>query len=131
MAPGDFQRRALWLRVQVCSRKQAPTIQSRLQGTGSSLTKSTNRSVAHRLSDFAQGMNVVLRRIECAAFDQPLQRLLLANYADAAWNALTAGFVAEKPRNPQEDLLQVHGIVKEHDNTGAERGSNGPRTFKS
>ena len=39
--------------------------------------------------------------------NQPLQRFLLADRADPAGNALSAGFVAEKSCDAQKDALEV------------------------
>ena len=55
------------------------------------------------------------------AVDQPVQRLLLADGADAARDALAAGLVAEEPRDPQHDVDQVHRLVERHHDAGAER----------
>ncbi len=74
--------------------------------------------------------------ISCAAepsglaFDQPLQRFLLAHHADAAGNALAAGFMAEETGDAQQDAAQIHRVVKQHDHAGTKRGADGARAFK-
>ena len=62
------------------------------------------------------------RVISCAtehAGGQALERFLLAHDADAARNALTAGFVAKKTGDAQQDVAKINCVIKQHDDAGA------------
>jgi hypothetical protein len=40
---------------------------------------------------------------------------LLPHHADAARDALAAGFVAEETGDPQQDLAKINRVIKQHD----------------
>src|SRR5258708_35324189 len=62
--------------------------------------------------------------------DQSLQCFLLSHYADAAWDTLSAGFVAEKFGDAEQDLFQVDTVIKKHDHAGAESSADRARVFE-
>src|SRR5207249_1032923 len=51
-------------------------------------------------------------------------------HADTARNALATGFMAEEAGDAQENLVQVDGVIEEHDDTGTQGGADGARAFK-
>ena len=65
------------------------------------------------------------------AFDQALKSFLLTNDADAARNALSAGFVAEEGGDPEKNLFEVDGVIKQHDDTGTKRRTDRPCSLES
>jgi len=60
------------------------------EGAGCGLTQTANGRVAHRLSHLAEGDDFFGYGTQRPALYQALNRLLLANYPDAARNTLTA-----------------------------------------
>ena len=54
----------------------------------------------------------------------------MTDRADAAGHALAARFAAEKCSDAKKDLLQINGIVEEHDDAGAKSRANGTRAFE-
>ena len=82
-------------------------------------------AISRSMSDFLRG------RAERRGVHQSLQRFLLAHHADAARNALAAGFMAEETRDAQQNLAQIDRVIEQHDHAGTQRGADGARAFKS
>src|SRR5689334_5868488 len=100
------------------------------ESAGCRLAKSANGGVAHGLSHLTQRADLFGHGTERAAARETLERLMLANCADAAGHALAAAFLAEEGGDPKEDVLEVDGVVKQHHHAGAERGTNGAGAFE-
>ena len=63
-------------------------------------------------------------------FDEPGERLLLADGADPARHALAARLVAEERGEPHEDGRQVDGVVDHHHDAGAHADPGLPRRLE-
>src|SRR5216683_50728 len=105
-------------------------MKSGFEGARCGLTKTANGRVAHGLSHLSQVDDLVGYGSQRPALNQAFDRLLLANRADPAGNALTAAFIAEKGRDPEKDLFEVDRVVEQHDDPGTERCADGARAFK-
>ena len=97
---------------------------------GRRLAEPADRRVAHDLGDLVDQRELLLARADLAAVHQPVQRLLLANGADAARHALAARFVAEEPGDPEHDVHQVDRLVQHHHDPGAQRVAPGARVLE-
>src|SRR5258707_14166330 len=62
--------------------------------------------------------------------DQSPQCFLLSHYADAAWDTLSAGFVAEKFGDAEQNLFHVDTVIKKHAHAGAESSADSARVFE-
>ena len=100
-------------------------MKSGFKGARCGLTQTANGRVAHGLSHFSQGDDLLGYGTQRAALNQALDRLLLANCADPARNALTAAFLPEKGRDPQKNQLEADRVVKQHDDSGTQSRADG------
>lgn len=73
---------------------------------------------------FEQSLDLFRGGSERLATYQALQRLHLANGADAARYALTATLLAEENGDSQEDPFKIDTVVKQHDDSRSEHGTN-------
>src|SRR5206468_1012103 len=104
--------------------------QPRGDGVGRGLAQTTNRRVAHRLSDVAQEHDV-RAAVAVATLEHSLQDLLLALRAHAARHALAARLVAEEAGDAEEDLPHVRGVVEQHHRARAERGADAAHSLEA
>src|SRR5260370_11261510 len=102
----------------------------RLDRARGGLTQAAYGRVAHRLRDVAQQHDVGLP-IAVALAQHPLEDLLLSLRAHAARHALSARFVAEEPRDAQQDWLHVCRVVEHDDGAGPERRADRTRALEA
>ena len=95
-----------------------------------SAPRPADRGVAHGLRYLPQHRDFLRHRSERLFIDQALQRFLLAYHADAARDALAAGFMAKETGDAQQDATEVNRLIKQHDHAGAKTGADGASVFE-
>ena len=59
-----------------------------------------------------------------------MERLLLADGSNPAWNALPTGFIAKEGGNPQSQIVEVGRSAERHDDRRPERNAGGARVLE-
>src|SRR5205814_1019153 len=92
-----------------------------------SLAEAADRGVLHDLGEIGEDLELVAVRL---AAGEALQRLLLADRADPAGDALAARLVAEELGDAEHRVDEVGGLVVDDHDAAAERRSRGARVLE-